>query len=563
MSNMRSFWWLALAFTLFWIWIQWEAFVAQKKAANVETAQVQTQEGAPSSQLDAIPQAPQASAKQSDLPQVMPSHGPVIQVKTDEYDLDISLEGGNLVRLALLQYPVTGDDPTNPFVLLDTGRSLFFTAQTGLAAVGEVSAPTHKARFVSPASAYTMAADAQELRVPLVWQDQGVEVTKTYVFTRGSYKVGVEYAIRNQSAAPYVVSPYAQIIRNKFDNTGNNQFIYTFTGGVAYTQEEKYRKIALGDMSTTPYKADTLGGWAGMIQHYFAVVALGDPTQTNHLFSGVVDQVGYKMGIMQPSVEVPVGGQIQVRQDLWVGPKLQHQMYATAEGLELTVDYGILTLIAEPIFWLLEKIHALVGNWGWSIILLTILIKLLFYKLSATSYRSMAHMRDIGPKLKQLKERYGDDKVTFQKKMMEMYREEKINPLGGCLPILVQIPVFIALYWVLMESVELRQAPWILWINDMSVMDPYYILPILMGLSMFVQQMLNPTPMDEMQAKIMKWLPLVFTFFFLWFPAGLVIYWVTNNILSIAQQWWIIKTIEKEKAEKHALKGQSQHKPSK
>ena len=329
------------------------------------------------------------------------------------------------------------------------------------------------------------------------------------------------------------------------EKPAGSQFLYTYTGGAIYTQENKYEKISFEKMEENALSLEVKGGWVAMLQHYFIGAWVPPTEQTDHFYTNVLPGQRYVLGAYTPSVNLAAGGSHIFSSGFVAGPKLQHELEAIAPGLELTVDYGWLTVVAKPIFWLLGKIHGVLGNWGWSIIVLTLIIKLLFYKLSETSYKSMANMRKMTPRIQALKDRYGDDKQRLNQAMMEMYKKEKINPLGGCLPIVVQIPVFIALYWVLLESVELRQAPWIFWIKDLSIKDPFYVLPLIMGISMFIQQKLNPAPPDPMQAKIMMSLPFVFTVFFAFFPSGLVLYWVTNNILSITQQWVITRKIEK------------------
>jgi YidC/Oxa1 family membrane protein insertase len=354
--------------------------------------------------------------------------------------------------------------------------------------------------------------------------------------------VEVEHQVRNLGDEDWSARPYHQLQRTPLQQ--QSRFLYTYTGGVLYSPEEKYQKISFDDMQDENLNRDVKGGWAAMIQHYFLSAWIPPAEQTARYYSRALQGERYVIGMIGPAMNVAAGSDQASQMRLFVGPKLQHVMEEVAPGLELTVDYGMLTILAQPIFWLLENIHALVGNWGWAIIILTILIKLAFYKLSETSYKSMANMRKLAPRLQALKERYGDDKQKLNQAMMDMYKKEKINPLGGCLPILVQIPVFIALYWVLLESVEMRQAPFMLWIQNLSAPDPYYVLPLIMGATMLIQQKLNPAPMDPIQAKVMMILPIVFTVFFAFFPAGLVLYWVVNNALSIAQQYVITKRVE-------------------
>ncbi|MCK5355448.1 MAG: membrane protein insertase YidC, partial [Methyloprofundus sp.] len=322
--------------------------------------------------------------------------------------------------------------------------------------------------------------------------------------------------------------------------------IRTYAGGVVYTEEEKYQKIDFSDMAEENFSAKTMGGWSAMVQHYFAAAWVPPADEINQYYTKELKDWRYVIGSYSPPATVPVNSEHIFNTQLYVGPKIQPEMEAVAKGLELTVDYGWLTIIGKPIYWLLNKIHDSVGNWGWSILGVTLCLKLLFFKLTEISYKSMAKMRKIQPKLAELKERFGDDRQRFNTEMMDMYKKEKVNPMGGCFPMLVQIPVFISLYWVLIETVELRQAPFALWIQDLSAQDPFFILPIVMGITMKIQQSLNPAPVDPIQAKVMKMFPLVFTVFFLFFPAGLVLYWVMNNTLSIMQQWVITKNIEKQ-----------------
>ncbi|NBC48873.1 MAG: membrane protein insertase YidC, partial [Gammaproteobacteria bacterium] len=377
--------------------------------------------------------------------------------------------------------------------------------------------------------------------------DAGIEVVKRYRFERGRYLVQASQEIINGSDAPIAARDYEQLQRTELYDPGKSSFIYTYTGGVYYGPEVKYTKESFGEMSKRSLDLQVTDGWIAMMQHYFLAAWIPPSAVQQTFYTKVVGDGGdrYIIGTYSPSVVVPAGGSHTFEDRLFAGPKLQDRLAEIAPGLELAVDYGWLTILAEPIFWLLSKIHALVGNWGWSIIILTILIKAVFYKLSETSYRSMANMRKLTPRIQALKDRYGDDKEKLNQAFMDLYKKEKINPLGGCLPILVQIPVFIALYWVLLESVELRHAPFILWLDNLTEPDPYYILPLIMGVSMFVQQKLNPPPPDPMQAKIFMALPFVFTVFFAFFPSGLVLYWTTNNLLSIAQQWYITRQIER------------------
>lgn len=558
--NMRAFWWLALAFTLMWIWMEWEQFKhAQSLPPKAEVA-VQSETGVPLAN-----QVNKPDEIQGDTPAVNnpPQVGEVpaaakkeiakaqrIEVKTDVLDLIIDTRGGDIRDLKLLKYAAT-KDKSKPFHLMgDSGQRLYI-AQNGVALQpnSEQSAPTHNSVYATQRSFYEMAGDS--LVVPMIWEENGIKVTKTYTFTKGQYLIKLDLKVENASDKVWAGSLYSQLKRNTYD-PDHNSLMYTYTGPVLYDgfAESKYNKHSFDDLNTQPVNSQqTTGGWGAMIQHYFLSAVIPDQKALNTFYAKSAGNNEYTVGVVEPLVTINAGETKTLSSQLYIGPIIQDKLGDIAPGLELTVDYGVLTLIAEPIFWVLEKIHGMVGNWGWSIIILTILIKLLFYKLSEASYRSMAKLKKFQPKLQQLKENYGDDKVIFQQKMMKLYKEEKINPLGGCLPILVQMPVFIALYWVLLYSAEMRQAPWILWINDLSAKDPYFILPVLMGVSMWVQQRLNPSVMmDEMQQKVMKALPFIFTVFFMFFPAGLVLYWVVNNIISVAQQWYITRKIEKGEA---------------
>jgi YidC/Oxa1 family membrane protein insertase len=548
--NMRSFWWLALAFTLLWIWLQWTQFqnpqTQAPTTATQSTSQTSKEAAVPEvNEADAVPGAHQAT---QDVPTAKAKiqQAQRITVKTDVLDIVIDTQGGDIRDVKLLKYAATKDH-SQPFQLMGDEAPMMYIAQNGIALQKKATlpAPTHKSLYQSAQTHYELTGDT--LEVPLTWEQDGVKVTKIYRFQKGRYLINIDYRVENQAQTEWSGSLYSQLVRNTYD-PDHNAMMYTYTGPVLYNghAESKYNKHPFDDLNTEPVNNLSVeGGWAAMIQHYFMSAVIPNQDSQNRYYAKPLGEGDYVAGVVEPMVSVEPGQTGNLTSELYIGPIIQDNLEKIAPGLELTVDYGVLTIIAEPIFWVLEKIHALVGNWGWSIILLTILIKLLFYKLSETSYRSMARLKKFQPKLQQLKENYGDDKAIFQQKLMKLYKEEKINPLGGCLPILVQMPVFIALYWVLLYSAEMRQAPWILWIQDLSAKDPYYILPVLMGISMWVQQKLNPSAMmDEMQQKVMKALPFIFTIFFMFFPAGLVLYWVVNNILSVAQQWYITKKIE-------------------
>ena len=471
------------------------------------------------------------------------SAGSVITVETDVLRLEID-RGGTLVSAVLPDYPVALDKQDQPFVLLDDSADLYHVIQSGI--VG-ASAPTHTDTFLSGRTSYTLDEGREVLEVPLTWESpNGIAVTKVFVFTRGSYRVHLKHIIENHSGAPWEGRQYTQIKRDDPSREGR-RLLYTYTGAVLSSPDNRYEKISFDDMDDEVTETDISNGWAAMIQHYFLSAILPADTQSAYrYYTRSFSSRYYSIGNVSPTLQLDPGQQGELTGYVYIGPKVQSELAQMAEGLELTVDYGVLWFLAKPLFWCLERLHGLTGNWGWSIILVTILLKLVFYHLSAAGYRSMANMRRVQPRIMSIRDRYKDDRARLNQAMMQIYKEEKINPFGGCFPILVQIPVFLALYWVLLESVELRQADFIFWLNDLSSKDPFFVLPVIMGATMLIQQKLNPAPMDPMQEKVMKALPFIFTVFFAFFPSGLVLYWVTNNVLSIAQQWLITRNLEKE-----------------
>ncbi|MEX0431471.1 membrane protein insertase YidC [Spiribacter insolitus] len=545
MDNQRLFLLVALALVMLLIWTTWQQDYGPAPAT--QTAAEAPVESTPpaTGTAPATDTTPQASA-----PAREPGGGAdasaftdaeVVKVQTDLFEIAIPLRGGNIREARLRQYTVSEDDPAL-FRLLRPADPLF-VAQSGLVADGG-EAPDHNARWQATAEQYSLDAGQDVLEVPIRWQSPaGVTVTRRYIFERDSYVVRVVQEVDNASASDWRAYQYSQLRRTPQTEGPGFLGAASYTGGVIYSPAEKYEKISFGDMEDENLSRDITDGWLAMIQHYF-LAAWVPPREENLRYYSRVDDGEYVLGQSSPWQTVAAGENGRFENRLFVGPKEQDRLAAVAPGLDLTVDYGWLTIISKPLFIALSWIHDVVGNWGWSIILLTLGIKLVFYKLSETSYRSMARMRKLQPEMQKLRERYGDDKQQMNQELMQLYKKEKVNPLGGCLPILIQIPVFIALYWVLLESVELRQAPWILWIQDLSVRDPFFVLPLLMGATMFLQQKLNPAPMDPIQQKIMMGLPFIFTIFFMFFPAGLVLYWVTNNSLSILQQWIITRRIE-------------------
>ncbi|MUT73222.1 membrane protein insertase YidC [Stutzerimonas frequens] len=550
MDIKRSILLVALAVVAYLMVLQWNQDYGQ---AALPTETAQSQPAAP-----ALPDSPSATTEGNadDVPAVagqqqasaLPASAPssqLIRVRTDVLDLAIDPRGGDIVELHLPQYPRRQDRPDVPFQLFERSSERTYEAQSGLIGDGPDKA-SGRPQYSSEKTEYRLAEGQDELVVDLNYNADGVNYTKRFTLERGNYALKVNYLIDNQSEKPWTGYLFGQLKR---DNSGDPSSstatgTATYLGAALWTKDEPYRKVSMGDMDESNLRESVQGGWIAWLQHYFVTAWIPQADDTNQVQTRKDSQGNYIIGFTGPAVTVPAGAQGETGATLYAGPKSQDKLEELSPGLRLTVDYGILWFIAQPIFWLLENIHALLGNWGWSIIVLTIVIKLAFFPLSAASYRSMARMRAVSPKMQALKEQHGDDRQKMSQAMMELYKKEKINPLGGCLPILVQMPVFLALYWVLLESVEMRQAPWMFWITDLSIKDPFFILPIIMGVTMFIQQQLNPTPPDPMQARVMKLLPIIFTFFFLWFPAGLVLYWVVNNVLSIAQQWYITRRIE-------------------
>ena len=473
--------------------------------------------------------------------------GQLITVHTDTLEVMIDLNGGDVVGTALKSYPKTLAAPDDPFVLLERNAQRTYIAQSGIVGSDGIDSK-ERATYASQQGFYELGAN-ESLEVALTYAgpNNRLDVTKRFLFTRGSHIVTVVHDVTNTSSETANITPFAQIKRDSTKAPAGSESsmgMQPFLGSALTQPDQRFAKFDFEDMAEDPFKADLSGGWVAMLQHYFVSAWVPDPDQT-YRYRTRQTQAGFNIiGYTGPAISVAPSETLSVTNRLYTGPKNQSVLSDLAPHLDLVVDYGWLWWIAQPLFWLLTFIQSIVINWGVAIILLTVLVKLAFFQLSAAGYKSMARMRKVQPRIMAIREEYANDKAKQSQAMMELYKKEKINPLGGCFPILVQMPVFIALYWVLMESVELRQAPFALWINDLSVMDPYFVLPILMGASMYYMQKLNPAPPDPMQAKIMQWMPIVFTFFFLWFPAGLVLYWLCNNLLSMAQQYIINRRIE-------------------
>lgn len=475
----------------------------------------------------------------------------IVRVTTDVFQVDIDALGGNIVAVNLLKYPESLHSD-KPFVLLNDTDQSRYVAQSGLLGATGPDTSKGQALYTTDQTNYTLEKDQKDLQVKLHWQSpEGVNVTKVFTFKHDDYQIHVDYQIENKSSQPFDGNMYLQLMRK--DNpppsgSGVTSFA-TYFGAAISSPDKPFQKISFKDMNQQNLDKSIAGGWAAMVQHYFVSAWVPDKNTTSQYFSRVNNGL-YTIGAIGPKVTVAPGATANLTAKFYAGPAIADRLEQVAPSMQLTIDYGWFWFISVIIFWMMQKIYSVVGNWGWSIVLVTVIIKLMFYQLSAKSYRSMNAMKKLQPKLNALKEKFGDDKQKFTQATLELYKKEKVNPMSGCLPILIQIPVFIALYWVLVESVYLRQAPFMFWIHDLSVKDPYYVLPILMGLSMLLQQRLSPPPPDPMQAKVMMFMPVIFTVLFINFPAGLMLYWFVNTLLSVLQQWYIMHSMEKAEPKK-------------
>jgi YidC/Oxa1 family membrane protein insertase len=562
MDNPRIYLWIGLALLVWMNIIQWDRDYGRAASAPTAATSLVTGGGnaqAPGAQatrdtstLPSLPAdvtapaaAPATTAEVPSGAAAVATGAPKIRVVTDVLDVDVSLHGGDLLRADLPQYPKDKKPGSPPVRLLTTEEATFSVVRSGLRAADGRAEPTHLATYTSPRTEYRLAQGEQELRVPLTWTDgQGLTVMKTYVFRPGRYDVEVVYDVQNASPTNWKAASYVQFVRHVFEQKRSMFDVesYAFRGPAIY-DGSKYRKLDVNDDDDASLRKSFANGWMAEMQHHFVAAAV-PPKGQSYDFALQKEQEHSLISYRGPLQAVPAGASARFAEKLFFGPKLQDQLRTVGPKLELTVDYGKLTILADPLFTLLRWVHKFVQNWGVAIIVVTILLKLLFYKLTETSGRSMAKMRAIAPRIKSIQERYKDDREQLAKQMMELYKREKINPVAGCLPILVQIPVFLAFYWVLLESVEMRQAPFLGWIQDLSSKDPFFVLPILMGVAMFGQFKLNPAPPDPMQAKIFAFMPVIMTVMMAWFPAGLVLYWLTNTLLSIAQQWNINRVVE-------------------
>jgi len=536
--------------------IRWGEFQQKHAALNAAPQSVARTEGSlpavaggaelPSASSAQATALPGANAETSGTP---PTANRYVRVQTDVFDIKLDLLGGDIVYTALPKYSAKLETPDVPFELLQENEKRQYVARTGL--IGVDKGMSGRPLYQTDAAEYHMADDADTLTVVLHTTRDNIDVEKRFIFHRGDYLVTIDYTAANKSEQPWSGAVFGQLTRDSSPDpsvaTGGFG-VSSFLGGAtnkidpSSTTSEGYHKIKFKDMKDSPLKVQQQGGWIAIVQHYFLAAWIPAADQQSE-FKTAADGDLHSVSFAGTSQVVAPGASGHFSAQLYMGPKDQNRLRTISPGLDLSVDYGILWWIAQPLFLLLTKLHGWLGNWGWSIMVLTLLVKSAFFWLNAKAYTSMANMRRVQPKLTEIRERYADDKQKQSQEMMSLYKTEKINPLGGCLPMVVQMPVFFALYWMLLESVDLRHAPWILWIHDLSAMDPFYVLPLLMGATMFFQQRLNPPPPDPMQAKVMQWMPVMFTFFFLWFPAGLVLYYIVNNLLSIVQQYIITKRL--------------------
>lgn len=580
MDFQRTLLWVIFAMSLLFLWDRWQVYQGRPSmlgAAPPPTAEKKADRpAAPPSPAPADAAVPTASTKAEPAAvpgtAAAPSAAPLAQrpaqpvrIETDLVRADIDPNGAVLARLELLQQNVAPDwtqtgllalftgkkqDKDQNVVLLDVSPQRVYLAQTGLIGAPQgATFPTHRTPFAFAGGATRLGAGQDALEVKFIAEAGGARLAKTYVFKRGRYDIEVRHEVQNVGTEPLAPSLYLQLLRDGNKPEGESPLYYTFTGPAVYTEQGKFQKIDFSDIEKGKHAHATSAadGWIAMIQHYFVAAWVPPQGVQREIYTRRVDANLYAVGSILPLPALAPGAAASIQATLFVGPQDQKALEAIAPGLDLVVDYGWLTFIAKPLYWLLSFLHKLVGNWGWAIVLLTVLVKAAFYPLSAASYKSMAKMKEVTPRMMKIREQYADDRQKMNMAMMELYKNEKINPLGGCLPIVVQIPVFIALYWVLLASVEMRNAPWILWVKDLATPDPWFILPLLMMATMWVQYKLNPTPPDPVQAKVMMLMPFIFGVMFFFFPAGLVLYWLVNNILSIAQQWYVTRQIAKAK----------------
>ena len=553
MDIKRTVLWVVFSLSILLLWDNWMRYTG-KPSMFFPTANQQAKPAAGAAPAAANGEVPQATA--SAAPAVAgaaavpgaaaaPAKSETVTITTDVLKAEIASVGGELRRLELLKHKDT-QDPTKNVVLFDASPSRTYLGQTGL--LGGAF-PNHRTSYTIEPGSRTLDS-GNEVKLVMTAEQGGVKLTKTYTFHRGDYTIGVKHDVTNVSGAPVAPSLYEQLVRDGGALPGDSKFYSTFTGPAVYTDADKFQKLTFDKIGSgkDSHATKSDNGWIAMIQHYFVSAFVPPEKAPREIFTKKMDNNLFAVGNILPMGTIAPGATVSMDTRLYSGPQESATLEKIAPGLDLVKDYGWLTIVAKPIFWLMTQIHGILGNWGWTIIVLTILIKLAFFPLSAASYRSMAKMKLVTPRMTAIRERHKGDQTKMNQAMMELYKTEKINPLGGCLPIVVQIPVFIALYWVLLASVEMRNAPWLGWIHDLASPDPFYILPVLMAVSMFIQTKLNPTPPDPVQAKVMMFMPIIFSVMFFFFPSGLVLYWVVNNILSITQQWFITRNLQPPKA---------------
>ena len=563
MNNARSFLWIALAALGFLLWNAWQNDYQRPQPAAPSASSTAQPAAAPIPSDADLPSATSAPAAvgptdaavavtAADAQPEAAADSIVVRVVSDVLELEIDTRGGTLTRANLRQYPVKAGEATPTVQLFAGSGDQYFVAQSGLVSSSS-PAPDHRSVYTAARREYRLGEGEDRVEIPLTWSRDGVTVTKTFTLKRGDYTVAVATRIDNAAAAEWSASAYTQltrtspIVNRKFSFTNPDQ--YSFVGAAWFSPEEKFEKLAFDDFAEEPLSRTITGGWAAQQQHYFFAAWIPDAREPQAYSTAVLTDQGaprYLIRQVGPALKVAAGASTTSSAQLYVGPKQQEKLDAIAPGLGLTIDYGKVTIFAKPVFWLLNTLHKLVQNWGFAIILTTLLVKLLLYPLSEAQYRSMAKMRKVQPRIEALKQRYGEDKQKFNQAMMELYGKEKINPVGGCLPLLLQFPIFIALYWVLLESVELRHAPFVGWLTNLSAHDPYFVLPVLNAAIMWVTQKMSPAPagMDPLQQKVLQYMPLVFSVMMAFFPAGLVLYWSVNGALGLAQQWVITRRIE-------------------
>ena len=554
----RTILWVIFGFSMVLLWDQWQTFNGKQPTFFPKATPVSTSAAAPAAPGASASSVPTASASGVPTPAAAaasPSAVPLggtapatlakrekLVVSTDVFSLTFDTEGGSLVKSSFNKFKDMADKNAG-FVLLDESAGRVYVAQTGLiAASGGAAMPTHKTPMTAVPGERTLAAGQNELQVKFESAEVGgIKLVKTYTLKRGAYDIAVRHDIINSGTTPVSPQLYLQLVRDGNAPLGESSFYSTFTGPAIYTEAKKYQKIEFKEIEkgNMDVEKQASNGYVAMVQHYFASSwLLGDGIK-RELFQRKVDTNLYAVGMITAAGDVAPGSTKTIESRLFVGPQEENMLEKLAPGLELVKDYGWLTILAKPLYWLLDKLHGYIQNWGWAIVALVLLLKIAFYWLNAKAYASMAKMKAINPKIMEMRERLKDKPQEMQQQMMKIYKDEKVNPMGGCFPIMVQIPVFIALYWVLLSSVEMRGAPWTLWIKDLSTPDPYFILPVVMTLTTMLQTALNPAPPDPLQAKLMWFMPLIFSVMFFFFPSGLVLYWITNNVLSMAQQWMI------------------------